>query len=594
MTTPSRPTSASGLTERRGLARRFFTAPIVLLLLVTGGSASVLQDAMRDELDRTIRELTMEDMPSPYYISYRVEDEWSTTVDGWFGAVASSDHSHSRTLYVNLRVGSPELDNSNFASGSYLGFGPGLDDAPLPTDDDYDALRNAIWLATDVAYKDALELLSRKKALLEDRLGDEELPDFVQVPSTIHHEPLEKPLARREQAEALVSELSGVFREFETIQYSTVRLTARLRQRHFMDSDGSTHIASTPHACLKVYAYAQASDGEEIRDWITLTTRSVEDLPPMIVLRQRVADFARQVCETQAAPKATEDYVGPVLLKGVASPQVFYEVIGRGVSDPRRPLLDDEGLEESYTPVAGFLAGKLGRKLLPQFFSAYDDPTMDEWEAAPLVGTFPVDEQGVAALRVPLVESGRLVGLLMNRAPTKEVPSPNGHARSLDGAPVGLIGNLVMTSDETEEDLEGVFRQLLEPEGLEYGMVIERLGGELPPEQKWHLSLALVGREWGVPEELLSEPLYAYRLYADGRTEVVRGLAFEDVTYRMLRDIVVAGSVPVVHNIILEGHFGREQPATVIAPEVIIDEVALKVAHPQPLKLPVVPHPYFD
>ncbi len=549
---------------------------------------------MRDELSRTMSELSVEGMPSPYYVSYRVEDQWSINVAGWFGAVTGSDSTRLRTLRVDLRVGSPELDNSNFSSIDYLGCGPAEAVAYMPTDDDYQALRYAIWLATDEAYKDALEVLSRKRAVLEDRAIHERPLDFVPVPSTVRYDTLERHVADRKQAEALVRDLSRVFREFEGIQYSTVELKARLRHRHFMDSDGSAHTVSMPHVCVELYAYAQASDGEEILDWMTVTARTLEDLPLTPILVERVAEFARQVSEAQAAPRPAGDYIGPVLLRGSASPQAFYDIIGRGVSDPRRPIFGDEDQEGGYSPAVGFLAGKLDRKLLPEFFSAYDDPTMRQWEDVHLPGAFPVDEQGVPAERVSLVESGRLVGLLMSRAPTDEATSANGHARSLDGGPVGLIGNLVVTSEKQEEDLGSVFRRLLERNGLEYGMVIERLGGGLPAEQRSTMLSALWGLEWGQGEAVLSEPLHAYRLYADGRTEVVPGLTFEDVTYRWLRNIVAAGSVPVVHNLVLEGHFGRRQPATVVAPEVIVDEVALKATHPQPVKLPAVPHPHFD
>ena len=43
---------------------------------------------------------------------------------------------------------------------------------------------------------------------------------------------------------------------------------------------------------------------------------------------------------------------------------------------------------------------------------------------------------------------------------------------------------------------------------------------------------------------VFSTPLIAYRVYADGREELVRGLRFRGFTVRVFRDILAAGDTP--------------------------------------------------
>ena len=47
-----------------------------------------------------------------------------------------------------------------------------------PLDDDFDVLRRQLWLATDAAYKRAVNVFARKKAAFQNRTSTDALPDF--------------------------------------------------------------------------------------------------------------------------------------------------------------------------------------------------------------------------------------------------------------------------------------------------------------------------------------------------------------------------------------------------------------------------------
>ena len=85
-----------------------------------------------------------------------------------FGALVSTTHTRNRFMSVDVRVGNYNLDSSNFISDEgFRGFlGP---TGTVGIDRDYDSLRQDLWLATDQAFKDAVENYSRKQAYLAPR-----------------------------------------------------------------------------------------------------------------------------------------------------------------------------------------------------------------------------------------------------------------------------------------------------------------------------------------------------------------------------------------------------------------------------------------
>ena len=555
---------------------------------------SVLFKALEDELARTTEKLKMEKMPPPYYVAYRVEDCERLIIEASFGAITASDFSKEKNLHLDLRVGDYEFDNSNFVSGTGFSFMQrrGWNGLSLPVEDDYDAIRYKIWLATDKAYKRALEELSRKKATVENRLIKDRPADFTRVKPTSYEEPLMKFEVNQEELEGLLVELSRVFRGFKEIQMSKLKLKTEIVHQYFVDSEGSKHICNKPLTYLEVYVSTQSADGNVLKDMIGFYGQTVNDLPDKNVLRNRIIEFARDFSNTQTVAKS-EEYVGPVLFTDDACGQLFYEIIGRGLSNSRSPLYESEQYEKMSAADEGFLADKLGRRVLPTSFSVYDDPRTTKWGNTSLIGCFQVDDQGVLAQKVDLIKSGKIVAFPMSRTPTKEIKGLNGHARSTGDSPAGRVANLIVENTQVKRGIMEEFIKLLKDRELEYGVVVTRLKGEMPKETEEMVRFffsSFTGKE---EKDLLSEPVAGYRLYQDGHTEPIRGLKFEGVSYRTLRDIVLSSKQEVVYSFLEQGQFGGELPVSVVAPAVVVDEMDLVEAETKPKKLPVVPHPYF-
>jgi hypothetical protein len=179
-------------------------------------NGDIVMNAMRDEMARSMKQLTVGNLEKPYFISYRVVESDTVSVGAEFGAVTRSGVSHSRRLTVEVRVGDYHLDNSHVFSfnadpGTRLQIFNGT--TALPLEDDYKELRRQLWLATDATYKKAAEDLSKKRGLLETRSRDDESGDFTKEDPAVTSYDLPAVQVSVPTWEAEARELSALFRQ---------------------------------------------------------------------------------------------------------------------------------------------------------------------------------------------------------------------------------------------------------------------------------------------------------------------------------------------------------------------------------------------
>src|SRR5437899_4493947 len=98
--------------------------PMYLLLicpLAASISCAFAQDdavmrAMRNELDRSMKQIHFENLDRPYFIAYQVSDLTNSTIGATLGSLTSDQQIHTRQLTVEVRVGDYAMDNTNFLS----------------------------------------------------------------------------------------------------------------------------------------------------------------------------------------------------------------------------------------------------------------------------------------------------------------------------------------------------------------------------------------------------------------------------------------------------------------------------------------------
>jgi hypothetical protein len=96
----------------------------------------------------------------------------------------------------------------------------------------------------------------------------------------------------------------------------------------------------------------------------------------------------------------------------------------------------------------------------------------------------------------------------------------------------------------------------------------------------------------------VSPPVLLYRVYPDGREELVRGLRFRGISTRSLRDIQAASEELALFEYInnaaplaLLGAGGYLAPTSVISPALLFEELELELPQDQLPKRPAVSPP---
>ena len=530
--------------------------------------------AMSDELRRSVSELQFKDLDKPYFIQYIVLDQERYRGSATFGAVTASDLNRARYVQAQVRVGDYDFDNSEFVTG------PGFQGAPAAgvtsqtvIDNDYDAIRYGLWLVTDAAYKQSVEQLARKRAFVQNKTRGDQIPDFSKespVTAVGSRKGLDLDKGRLEKQ---IREWSAVFREFPQIEESNVVIEAQLTHRYLVNSEGTRTLQPSMIVFVEVDAGTEAADGMRLRHWVPFNAGSLGQLPDTQEVSKAIRQMASDLTALRSAPVLDADYSGPVLFTGQASAEMFARVLAPNLSGQRLPLSDQQQAQTTRSE----LLDRLNRPVLPRFLSVFDDPTAQRIGNQELLGHYQVDDQGVPARRVSLIEQGVLKNFLMSRRPGKDMPQSNGHGRSgVPGRETAQIGNLFIQSSEGKsyEDLKQQLIKICQTENLQYGILIK--------------SLVSDGRS------PIGMPVLTYKVYvADGREELIRGAFAQGIPIRSLRQIEAVGNDAFVVNR-LAGSNDLPTPTSIVAPSVLLEEMELKRPSGTQTKPALLTHPYFN
>jgi hypothetical protein len=552
----------------------------------------VLQ-AMRDEMDRS-RQLTVPNLEAPYFIEYLIDEADSFTVSASLGGIVSRRRDRFREPEAHVRVGDYKFDNTNYV-GSGFAFGTRYDVGRFPLDDAYPVMRRHLWLRTDSAYKSAVEAISRKRAAMRNVTQSEPVEDFAHAGPVRHIREIGRLTIDEDSWTNRVRALSAVFAQYPEVEWSSVELEASEGGYYLVNSEGTEVRVPEGAAILRARASAQAADGMTMRDAVTWVAADAGRLPGDAELSRGVAALAQNITALAHAPKG-EDYSGPVLFESAAGAQLLAEVLGRNLALSRRPVMEP-GRGGGFVPSE--LEGRIGARVLPESFDVVDDPTQKEWRGRPLFGSFEVDREGVAAAPLRLVEKGVLKGYLLTRQPVRGFAGSNGRARlpGAFGAATADFGNLFVSSSEAvpAAELKKKLVQLCEARNKPYGIVIRKMDFPSTASVEEARRILTASQGHGRP---VSVPILAYRVYRDGREELVRGLRFRGLNARSLKDILAAGDDSAAFEFLdnpapfaLVGATSFTAEVSVVAPSILIDDLELHPVEDEMPKLPVAPPP---
>ena len=579
-------------------------AALALAVLPVGAADDAVLQAMTEELGRSMAKLQMEDMSRPYFIAYRVEEVAIADCAATLGSLLRSDQSRRRILLVEVRVGEPALDNTNFLGmPGYSGrFYAGT--AELPIDDDERELRRQVWLATDAAYKQALEALSRKKATLQNKTRTDDIPDFAsQAPATVEGEAFAPRIADPTRAVETVRRLSAAFRDLPDVNSSTVRLLQAVAVSRYLNSEGSRFVRSTLEVRLLATASTQALDGMLLVDFVAAYGRSLADLPAVDTLLVQVKEMAARLAALRTAP-LLETYNGPVLFEGQAAAELLAQVFVPRLLATRDPVAESSRMV-SRSGQDGPFVDKLGARVLARFLSLADDPTLARLGDQPLLGSYPVDDDGVPTGRTELVANGTLKTLLATRDPVRGVLKSTGSRRGAGPAPSNLI--VSTSAGMTDAELRQELLTLAGERGLAYGVLVRRLANPVLAMAEDPVG-AMMGFWGGGMGSGVPGVIAAFKVFPDGREELVRNVELADVAASSFRDVVAASSVQTVTTLPFQatgspamaafalaaysGWPGDSAPLVSLAtPSLLFEELTLKKPSGEVPKPPFAPRP---
>ena len=600
-------------------------AGLILLLIAMGpgaaAGAQVPQDndhtlqAMRDEMDRAKTRLELKipniDQPvRPYYLEYRLLDLEVREVVAEFGTLLSSTHTRNRFMDVQARVGSYKLDSSNFVSDDgFRGFiGP---TGSVGIDRDYDSLRQDLWIATDQAFKEAVETYSRKQAYLSSLARQSDIDDFSKAEPVQLIEPLETPDWTGRNWDQEARETSATLRAFSEIHESRVTYYLVYATEYLLTSEG-TEIRQNRHfAAIEAGMGTFADDGVPLNHFYASYATRPADLPTVENVRKRLNVTGTELMALRAAPPA-QDYTGPVLFEARAAAPLLAQVLGPAVNGARPPISFSPVMEQMLGNLGGKSdwVGRLGARVLPSTVSVVDDPGVKDFNRTPLIGGYAVDNEGVRAQKVTLVESGNVKNELMSRRPGPDSNRSNGHGRAAflnDAKPT--MSNLFFSSRETLSgaDLKKKFLDTCRAEKLSFCLVVREMDNpalSLLRQEDFSELLASYGGGAGTGDRL---PLVVYRVYPEtGREEMIRGSRVIGLNSRALRNLAGIGNDNFVFNYMQSqingfagtalGAFGSAQsqgglPASVVAPSLLFEELEVRGARGEAKRLPLLPPP---
>ena len=576
-------------------------AALALIAVAAPLAAQVAPDdivlrAMRDEMGRA-KQLAIPGVEKPYYIEFALEDALNTSIVCSSGALVSSVENVHKTARVQVRVGDYSFDNTNYIFSDF--FGGRHAGTRAPAENAYGPLRHAFWLAADRSYKGALEAIARKRAALRSMTVQEKLDDFSKTETVRVYLPVERTTVDREEWARRLKELSAALAADPRIQSSTVELEAAQATQYFVDSEGTE--ARTPETIfvVRLRAEAQAGDGMPVRDAVVMQARSLASLPSPAEMRRRSEEVARNVAALAEAPPG-EDYAGPVLLEGMAAPQLIAQVLGANLCVPRRPVTEP-GRPLPSAP-GSELEGRIGSRIMPEWMDVLDDPAQERWRGVELFGYYRIDMEGVVPRPLLVVEKGAVTNYLTTRQPVRGFPRSNGRARltGMFGTKTAAISNLFVKARQAAP-AASLRKQLLEmiaQRAKPYGMILRKLDfpSTMPLEELRKLSAS--GSERGSGGRLLSPPVLAYRAYPDGREELVRGLRIRGMSVRSLRDILAASDEDEVFSFMnntaplaVTAGASYVTASAVIAPSLLFEDMELEKRAEDWPRLPVVPPP---
>lgn len=548
------------------------TCSVMLLANVVLNAKDSVLDTMGTELDRSFQALQEQDEP-PYFLSYEITQDEVVSINGAFGQVTGTEKSVNRVLDVDIRVGDYFVDNTHPVNAPFGGLGD-IFDLALPSIipvDDPAALRTVLWLHTDKKYKQAVTQLTNVQSILQAQVEkDDQSGDFSQTPTETYAEETKDLIVDEDLLKRKIRLYTQFFSDVAHIRSNSATISTDIETRWFVNSEGTRIKVSHPYFRLIISASTKADDGMVLGKSLTFEGTSQESLLQDTQIVTEVQQLIADLKALREAPLA-EPYTGPAILYGRATGVFFHEVLGHRLEGHR--LKDDDDGQTFLKAV--------NTQILPESISVVFDPTVEQFGDVPLLGTYKYDNQGVKGRRVVIVDRGVLKGFLMSRRPLEGFPTSNGHGRKNAGyLAIARQSNMFVEVENpvSYETLKTMLIERVTQEDKPYGLIFHDIQG----------GFTTTGRT--IPNSFNVTPVLVYKIYPDGKTEVIRGADLIGTPLTTFSRVEQGADDYAVFN----GMCGAESgwvPVSTVAPSLLVSQIEVQKSSTSRDIPPILPSP---
>jgi predicted Zn-dependent protease len=557
-----------------GMKLKMFFLVFFLTALSLQSEENVLLSSSKKELFRAFNELKTQSLP-PYFIAYGITDTRELRLTSSFGKIERCDSNRRRVLDVDLRVGSPELDNTHIIRGQRFSFSGARTSFDLPIENNTNSISQAIWFATDRVYKSSVETFDKVKTNKAVKVAEEDSSaDFTIETAQKYNEPVKNFNIDIKKWEAILNKVSSYFTTEDWIYFGKVILMYEQNDKYMINSEGVEIVQSEPYLRVYISASTKADDGMSLPLYQSYFAFTPENLPDEATLISAAKEMISTLKTMRVAPLMST-YSGPAILAGEASGVFFHEIFGHRVEGFRLKDPDD----------AQTFKNSINQKVISDVISVEFDPTIKEMRGKPLSGYYKYDDEGVKAQKVDVVESGVFKNFLMSRSPIQGFSNSNGHGRREPGnKAVTRQSNLIVKSNN-EMSMEKLREELIKEakaQGKEFGLYFVKVQG----------GFTFTGR--AIPNSFNVNPLLVYKIYVDGRPdEMVRGVDLIGTPLTTFSHISATANDFEVFNGICGAESGGV-PVSACSPTILVTKIEVQKKKKSQAKLPILTSPLTD
>lgn len=591
-----------------------FTNILLLILILILSNSNLLSNklseneeeifsALRDEIKITLNQLKLETLKPAYYVEYEIIISEPISLKSVGGMFVAKGENKTISLNVGLRLGNYKFDNSNFFDVGLSFFGSSDDEERfkrrnLPLELDYNTLRRELWLATDAAYKQNSEIFTKKISSLKNRMRKDTLQDFLEVNINKIYEKENFPILDELYFKEVLNSTSKIFLDYPEIYSNSSNLEFSRKTKYYVNSEGIEYKKTETYTGIEIVGYCQAEDGMPISDFYSTYSTSPNSLPSLDSLNNATKIIAENIKNLTKIKIIDDSYSGPVIFSEQASCELISQIFAPNLI-AQRPLMTETGTQELDRNAA--FQNKIGARVLPEFISVDDSPEIKKLNNTNLIASFNFDEDGQESKNMNLVENGYLQNLISGRTPTKKINKTTNRVRG--GSPI--FSNLIFKPNPkskntlSDKDLKKKLIEICKKRKLDYGILIKKIHNQNIYGTTLY-SISMGGLEFIRGEGSFSI-IEMYKVYLDGKEELIRGLKGSNFIPQNFKDILYSGNNSVSYNLLTPSVIsnfisGGDQylTASITSPSLLFEDVDLKLIETDFKRPPIMSNPILE